>query len=196
MDITKIDEQWYEIQRIHTNNQSIAALSNTGKYRRVDGSEGILDLRHKVQHKGTKQLAYRIIAEHFLITVKRPDQNQIDHITHHPMEYNVNDVRNLRYCTQTENTNFDEAKENGKFCKIGKKNPMYGKTGENSPMWGRTGDKHPHWKGDSVGPVGRYKRAKKLYKAGKITEEELQPYRDEIAEYYRNKRKPSNSRRS
>ena len=191
--MTEIDEQWYDIQRININKQSIAALSNTGKYIRVDGSKGILDLRHKVQYKGTKQLAYRIIAERFLITVKRPDQNQIDHITHNPTEYNVNDIRNLRWCNQTENTNFDEAKENEKLSKTGDKNPMYGKSGENSPMYGKTDENSPRWKGDSVGPAGRYKRAKKLYEAGKITEEEFQPYRKMMNEYMRNKRKPSNS---
>jgi hypothetical protein len=110
--------------------------------------------------------------------VKLPDQNQIDHITHNPTEYNVNDVRNLRWCTQAENLNFDEARKNMSQSKSGNKHPLYG----------RTFDKSPTWKGDEVGPTGLYSRARKLYKAGKITEEEFQKYRDMRQEYQRAKR--------
>lgn len=57
------------------------------------------------------------------------------------------------------------------------------KISENTPMRGRTGENHPAWKGDNVGPAGSYKRAKKLYKDGKLTEDEFQHYRDDWAEY-------------
>lgn len=56
------------------------------------------------------------------------------------------------------------------------------------PMKGRTGDKNPRWKGDDVGPSGMYKRARRLYKAGKITEEEFQPYRDALMVDIRSRR--------
>lgn len=92
----------------------------------------------------------------------------------------------------------------------GENNPMYGKRhtddairkmcenrprlyGENNPMYGRgylfEGDRGPNWKGDDATPSGLYNRAKKLYKAGKITEEEFQPYRDLWAEDQRRRKK-------
>ena len=136
-----IEEQWLELPRFNTNNRSISAVSNTGKFRRVDGTIGILKLRHLVRYYGKLELCRHIIAEHFLITVKRPDQIQIDHITHYPTEYHVQNVLNLRYCTQAENTRFEEARENvskslkGKYC--GEKSSMYGRTGEKHPMYGK-----------------------------------------------------------
>lgn len=73
----------------------------------------------------------------------------------------------------------------------GEKNGMYGKTGENNPMYGLTGNKCPNWKGDNVGPTGAYQRAKKLYKDGKITEEEFHHYREALREYRRANRSKS-----
>jgi hypothetical protein len=144
-----IDEQWLELHRLRNQKNYIVAISNTGKYRKADGTECILGLRQKVWYYRKLKLCHRIIADHFLITVKRPDQICIDHITHKPSEYNVNDVRNLRWCTPKENSNFEEAKDN--------------QSGEKNSMYGRTGEKNPYWKGDTVGPLGAYKRARKEY---------------------------------
>lgn len=163
----EIDEKWIEIPRVQKHKNSIVSISNTGKYRRCDGSEGILSLRKMVWHDRKKEHCYRIIAEHFLITVKRPDQKFIDHITHEPTEYNVNNVLNLRWCTHTENMGFEEARKNLSDANLGSKNP--------------------YWKGDDVRPSGAYARARKLYKAGKISEEEFQPYIDALREYRRPK---------
>jgi hypothetical protein len=168
MDMTQIDEQWIDLgQKLHK--KDIVAISNTGKYRRADGSVGYFDRRHTVSYYGKKEYCSRIIAEHLLITVKRPDQTCIDHITHAPTEYSVNDVRNLRWCTIEENNHFEEAKYNRSKSLEGEKNHR--------------------WKGDNVGPSGAYKRARKLYKEGKLTEEEFQPYRDSLYEFRRNQRK-------
>ena len=46
-------------------------------------------------------------------------------------------------------------------------------------------EKNSRWKGDDVSAQTLYVRAKRLYKAGKITEEEFQPYRDAWAELHR-----------
>ena len=146
-----IDEQWLELSRFNTNNRSISAVSNTGKFRRVDGTEGILGLRQIISTKCGRIRAHRIIAEHFLITVKRPDQNQIDHITHYPTEYHVNNVLNLRWCTNRENSNFDEARAN---------KSVY------------TGEMANRWKGESIGAYQRYNRALKEYRRNP-TEENL-----------------------
>lgn len=180
MDMTQIDDQWLESDKICKKGNTIVAISNTGKYRRRNGEVGILSLRKRSANRdsrGVRERYYVLIAKHFLITVKRPDQTQIDHITHSPTEYEVNDVRNLRFCNQVENMNFDEAKSN--------------RSGENHPLYGKSPDKCPRWKGDNVVPSGAYKRAKKLYKAGKITEEEFQQYRNALMEFRRNKKSTS-----
>lgn len=180
MDITKIDELWLELDKISQKGNTIVAISNTGKYRRRNGKVGTLSLRQRssiIDSRGVRERYYVLIAKHFLITVKRPDQVQIDHITHSPTEYEVNDVRNLRFCNQVENMNFDEAKSN--------------RSGENHPLYGKTGNMISWWKGDNVGPSGAYKRARKLYKVGEITEEEFQQYRDALKEFRRNKKSTS-----
>lgn len=76
-------------------------------------------------------------------------------------------------------------KSGTEYGQEGDKNPMYGRTGEKHPMFGNTREKAPSWKGDKAGPMGMYLRAKKLYKAGQITEEEFQPFRDAVKEYIR-----------
>lgn len=178
MDTKCIDEQWLELQRETRNRRYIVAISNTGKYRRADGTVGCLMLRQHVRYQGKLEFAYRIIAKHFLITVRRPDQQYIDHIQHNPTEYNVNDIRNLRYCTEAENHRFEEAREHLSIANSGSKNPMYG----------RAFNKNPNWKGNKVGPHGAYIRALKLYKAGDISEEDFQPYRDRWQEDQKKRR--------
>lgn len=169
MDITKIDEKWLEIPRVQNHKNYIVAISNTGKYRRSDGNTGILKIRHKIRIFNSCEIekCSHIIAKHFLITARRPNQTCIDHITHNPTEYNVNDVRNLRWCTKEENSGFEEARENVSKAMKGT----------------RLGSNNPMWKGDNVGIPGAYHRARKLYRAGKLTEEEFQPYKKMIQMY-------------
>jgi hypothetical protein len=177
MDIMQIDEQWLELDKHSQKRDTIVAISNTGKYRKRNGEVGVLSLRQRGTGKGDRKTAkrcYHIIAENFLITVRRPDQNQIDHITHHPDGYEVNDVRNLRWCNKYENDNFEEAKAN--------------KSGVNAPWYGKTGENTAHWKGDNAGPSGLYHRALKLYRAGKLTEDEFQPYKKMISQYIKDKK--------
>lgn len=176
----EIDEQWLSMPRVRNCEGDIVAISNTGKYRRGSSIEGILDIRQRVMYYGKREHCSHIIAEHFLITVKRPDQKFIDHITHHPTEYNVNDVRNLRWCTLAENNGFEEARENTSKAMKGL----------------RIGDKNPIWKGDNVGPCRLYQRALIQYRNGEITKEELQPYRDKSNEYKRARKKQSGGQSS
>lgn len=177
-----IDEQWVDIPRVQNQKNAIIAISNTGKYRKLDGTIGVLKIRKRVMYCSKYQPCSRIIAESFLITVRRPDQTYIDHITDTPKDYNVNDVRNLRWCTNKENCNFEEARANNSKAHLGEKAPMYGKG------YLMKGEKNPCWKGDDVEAAGAYRRALKLYKDGNITEEELQPYRDGWAEYRRQRK--------
>jgi hypothetical protein len=171
MDMTQIDEQWIDLPRVRNRNDDIVAISNTGKYRRRDSTEGTLKLRQNVTYEGKHEYCYHIIAEHFLITVRRPDQNCIDHITHHPTEYNINDVRNLRWCTNIENNNFEEARANksGEKC-----SRYYGKgyleEGEKNPMYGKIKELSPRWKGDSAKAPAKYRRALKEYRKNSTPE--------------------------
>ena len=107
----------------------VVAVSNMGRWKKRDGRIENIALRTgRVLIDGKRVRAYIVIAEHFLVTVRRPDQICIDHITHNPEGMNVNDVRNLRWCTHKENGNFEECKERQRKSKLGTKNPMYGKS--------------------------------------------------------------------
>lgn len=165
----EIDEKWIDFEppkSLRYGKHSIISISNTGKFKKLNGESGILRRAHCVIRESGKLICSHIIAEHFLITVRRPDQIIVDHITHFPTEYNVNDVRNLRWCTKVENSGFPEARENLKAS---------AKRGSDSNLW----------KGDDVGPQAAYLRAKKLYKDGKLTEEDLNYYHDGYREYKR-----------
>ena len=154
MDITQIDEQWVELDRSylsHVKPDTIVRVSNTGKYQKMNGSIGLSWLRQAIRTSFGRVRIHRIIADYFLITVKRPDQKFVDHITHYPTEYNVNDIRNLRYCTNKENCNFEEAKNNKS---------------------GYTRERATHWKGDNAGDEAKYHWALKDYQANP-TEENL-----------------------
>lgn len=112
-----------------------------------------------------------------------------------PIDYSLHQSMHREFEKGTEYERIGEkAPMYGKGYLIsGNKNPMYGRTGDKCPMYGKgyliSGDKSPSWKGDNVGPAGAYQRAKNLYKAGEITEEEFQPYRDAWIEYKKSRSK-------
>lgn len=147
--MTQIDEHWLEIERERICSNTVIAISNTGFLKIANGSIVPSWLRQEVRIYGKLTRIHRLIAEHFLITVKRPDQTCIDHITHFPEDMNVNDVRNLRWCTKKENCNFEEAKEN------------------------MSGENHSRWQGDLAGTSAKYNRALREYRKNP-TEENLE----------------------
>lgn len=106
------DEEWIYLSPDVNHPRYIAAISNRGRFLRNNGEFGILRKGQPVRQSGVKKPASHVIAENFLITVKRTDQILIDHITHNPKDMHINDVRNLRWCTQKENVNFRESIEN------------------------------------------------------------------------------------
>jgi hypothetical protein len=115
-------EIWKDIE--HSENAhkwTYIKFSNAGRLMKKSGE--IVDSRYRqlININGDQIKLHRAIADAFLITVHRPDQNCIDHITHNPVGMNINDVRNLRYCTHAENLRFPEARENNSKSKIGKK---------------------------------------------------------------------------
>ena len=114
-------EIWIETENKSTDGRTFIAISNYGRVKRKNGKIENTSLRQKFLYKGQITLIYRFIADNFLVTVRRPDQTSIDHITHNPVGININDVRNLRWCTQTENLNFEECRHNMSLSSRGKK---------------------------------------------------------------------------
>lgn len=117
-------EEWKTLKHNRYKPNTVIAISNYGRIQRFDGSIDVTDLRSTaIRFNGKLMRAHVIIATLFI-----PKTNEdiklnrciVDHITHHPTGINVNDVRNLRWCTAKENHNFDEAKVNHRKCRLGK----------------------------------------------------------------------------
>lgn len=100
----------------------IIAISNTGLVKYKNGYIKDSNIDTRVTINGKYKRIYYHIADNFLQTVHRPDQIMIDHITHNPNGININDVRNLRWCTKLENERFEEARLNKS---IGHKNKQH-----------------------------------------------------------------------
>ena len=91
------------------------AISNYGNMRRRNGTIEPIPLRQTVYGGKRRIIIYRLLMEHFKPKTEEDiafGRNQVDHITHNPVDMNVNDIRNLRWCTNKENANFNEAKHN------------------------------------------------------------------------------------
>lgn len=88
--------EWIYIEHELVQPNTIVAISSTGLLKRASGEITPSVYRGCVTIDGRKHRIYRLIADQFLIGVRRPEQIFIDHITHHPQGMNVNDVRNLR----------------------------------------------------------------------------------------------------
>ena len=127
---------WYYLSHpTKINDKAIIAISDTGEFMRKSGEIGVIPYRMRVSHNGNKVRAYRLIAEVFLQTVHSPEQDCIEHITHNPVNMNINDIRNLRWCTHKENLNFDE-------YKLNRSNVMKGKSTWNKGISGKEYLKH------------------------------------------------------
>jgi hypothetical protein len=105
---------------------TIIAVSNCGRIMRKNGKIEIASRRQCVYvgEKRSQMLLHRFLANNFIVKTEEDILKQrtvIDHITHTPDNLYINDVRNLRWCTQRENCNFEEAKFNQSKVKKGKK---------------------------------------------------------------------------
>lgn len=129
-----MDEIWVDLNRTIIQRKTILAISNMGNMKLGSGIIKPIPLRQLITYNGKLIRLYRIIAEYFIPKTEEDialGRNYVDHITHNPINMNVNDVRNLRWCTQKENLNFKEAKYKcseamkGRF--IGETNPFFGK---------------------------------------------------------------------
>ena len=112
-----MDELWHTIQtRISHKPTSVAAISSCGRLRLFNGEVVDSYYRQSLRWNGRSRVrVHRIIADLFIPKTDEDialGRDRIDHITHHPSGMNINDVRNLRWCTQKENNNFPEAMAN------------------------------------------------------------------------------------
>ena len=119
-----MNEIWIEIPIKNKNrcHKAIIAISNLGNMKRRNGIIEPIPLRQAIG--GERIFAYRLLLEHF--KPRTPEdialgRDQVDHITHNPIDMNVNDIRNLRWCTAKENHNFEEFRNNASHCFKGKK---------------------------------------------------------------------------
>ena len=117
-------EIWVETGNVNNNNKTIVAISNTGRVRTKDGEIRVSKIREGMLYKGKCSRIHRVIAQNFIPKTEediRLNRDTVDHITHNPIGMNINDVRNLRWCTRKENNGFPEARENQRKAQLGSK---------------------------------------------------------------------------
>lgn len=114
-----MNEIWIEFELNKNNHMqtAIVAVSNKGNMKRRNGVIEPIPLRQVIVINSKHYVVSRLLAEHFIPKTEEDTalgRNVVDHITHNPIGMNINDVRNLRWCTQKENCNFDECINNMK----------------------------------------------------------------------------------
>jgi len=113
-----MNEIWIEIINKSNRHDAIIAISNLGNMKRRNGVIEPIPLRQLIK----REYSYRLLAEHFIPKTEEDieyNRNLIDHISHNPIDMNVNDIRNLRWCNRIENATFDEALSNQRNSKLG-----------------------------------------------------------------------------
>lgn len=119
-----MQEIWIQTNVKVSNGNNIIEVSNRGRIKRANGDIEESTLRQTLNANGKRTRIHRFIAEHFIPKTQEDialGRDCIDHITHNPIGMNVNDVRNLRWCTIKENNNFDEGRKNRTISNFGKK---------------------------------------------------------------------------
>ncbi len=170
----QINEEWLVLREDRCASH-IVAISNRGNVRYGNGAVRPSKMYSRVRLDGVVYNVSHLAAEHFI--GKTPEdiglgRDIVDHITHTPDNMNVNDVRNLRWCTHKENSNFSEAK-----C-----NMISGMTGRPRTNFG----KHilPNLTGRVKGAnMNYYAWARKQFKASGVV-----PSREEYSHVYRGRK--------
>lgn len=117
-------EIWIKTGNTLKRSNVVIEISNMGRLKHYDGHISISLYRQYTKFNGIKKYVYRIIAETFIPRTEediRLNRNVVDHISHNPSDMYLNDVRNLRWCTQRENNGFGEIRNKFSKAKIGKK---------------------------------------------------------------------------
>lgn len=114
------NEIWKKVERKirRKRHNNIIAVSNCGRVMYANGEIKFSNYEQQILVNGKFIHIYRVFAE--LFVDKSEDdimygRNIVDHITHEPVNMNINDIRNLRWCTRKENHNFDEVKNKMKL---------------------------------------------------------------------------------
>ena len=119
-----MNEIWIPTGNINNYPKTIIAVSSFGRIKCKDGSIRYSEYREHLTYKGKITRIYRFLAEHFIPKTSEDislGRNQVDHITHKPSGFNINNINNLRWSTQKENMGFDEARENNSSSHTGYK---------------------------------------------------------------------------
>lgn len=126
-------------------NNAIIKVSNCGRIRRFNGDVKPATLRHVLTNKGKNVLISRMICSYFKPKTTEDielNRDEVDHISHKPVDMNVNDVRNLRWCTSKENSNFDERRRNLSKSLKGLVPVNKGKPGKITSVFGKKFNEH------------------------------------------------------
>lgn len=123
-------EIWKRLERNQLQAKSIIAVSNCGRIMRHNGIIELSHYRQVIYLAGKNVKLHRIIAKLFISKTEDDvikGRNYIDHITHYPKNMNINDVRNMRWCTHIENDTFDEAISNKRAKKYKQPKTEFGR---------------------------------------------------------------------
>lgn len=107
-------EIWISTNPQRKDAMNAIAISNCGRLMRGDGTIEFTKLRQQVTFYGERRRIHRILADFFIPKTEEDiirQRDVIDHITHNPTNMNVNDIRNLRWCTKLENDRFPERRK-------------------------------------------------------------------------------------
>ena len=108
-------EEWKNTNNTSRRGDTIVEVSNYGRLKLKSGEIKDSYYRQVMRYEGKSTKVHIVIAKLFIPKTEediRLGRNCIDHKTHNPIGININDVRNLRWCTYKENNNFEEAHQN------------------------------------------------------------------------------------
>ena len=108
-------EKWKNTNNTCPQMKTIIAVSNYGRLKLRSGEIKDSYYRQVMRYEGKCTKVHIVIAKLFIPKTDediRLGRNCIDHKTHNPIGININDIRNLRWCTYKENNNFLEARVN------------------------------------------------------------------------------------
>jgi hypothetical protein len=105
-----MEEEWIELDGDRKYGK-YSAISNLGRLRKNDGTIVNSEKGQILGNKGKTFYIKVFVAEHFLITVNRPDQKSVHYVSKNPEDGLINSVTNLEYASRVEFMNKDDVHE-------------------------------------------------------------------------------------
>lgn len=104
----------------------IIAVSNCGRIMRRNG---VIEFCNYRKQRITTDKGKVVLSQFLLSFFKGIDSDRpiADHVSHNPKDMCVNDIRNLRWATNRENSNFEEAHENQRNAALKRSKNSFGK---------------------------------------------------------------------